>query len=292
MLQACPKCGAANSESADICYVCDAALSTEAYSEPLDYSSTRGQSADANEDVLEPVAVPSSEPEWRLEVAHRLESYRARRRKLRGSTDDSQTALPFAGDSRGSSVRGQDSGHAAPGRRSAGARPPQRVGIEIAVVQPSLDFASAENLGHHPSAPLVPVADPGERVRAGLLDALFLGASFVGFLILFGSLGGQLTLGKLDAAVFALTFFLFYAQYFCLFTFFNGSTPGMKLRGLRVVGFDGSEPTAEQLLWRSFGYLISAGTLFLGFLWSLWDEDRLTWQDRISQTYITHAPDL
>jgi hypothetical protein len=27
----------------------------------------------------------------------------------------------------------------------------------------------------------------------------------------------------------------------------------------------------------------------LGFLWSLWDEDHLTWQDRISQTYLTQA---
>jgi hypothetical protein len=27
----------------------------------------------------------------------------------------------------------------------------------------------------------------------------------------------------------------------------------------------------------------------LGFLWALWDEDHFTWQDRISQTYITAA---
>ena len=27
----------------------------------------------------------------------------------------------------------------------------------------------------------------------------------------------------------------------------------------------------------------------LGYLWSLWDEDHFTWQDRISQTYITAA---
>jgi hypothetical protein len=30
----------------------------------------------------------------------------------------------------------------------------------------------------------------------------------------------------------------------------------------------------------------------LGFLWALWDEDRFTWQDRISQTYITAAMPL
>jgi uncharacterized RDD family membrane protein YckC len=56
---------------------------------------------------------------------------------------------------------------------------------------------------------------------------------------------------------------------------------------LHVVSFDGSEPTSQQLLWRSFGYLASAGTVALGFFWALWDEDHLTWQDRISQTYVT-----
>jgi hypothetical protein len=35
--------------------------------------------------------------------------------------------------------------------------------------------------------------------------------------------------------------------------------------------------------------LLSAATLMLGFLWALWDEDHFTWQDRISQTYITAA---
>jgi len=162
------------------------------------------------------------------------------------------------------------------------------VGIEIAVVPPSLDFVSTEH--EHPSAPLVPIAELDERSRAGLLDLLFLLGSYAGFLVLFGSLGGQITLGKLDAAVYGITFFLFYTQYFLLFTFFDAATPGMRLRGLRVVAFDGNEPRPRQLLWRSFGYLLSAAALFLGFLWALWDEDRLTWQDRISQTYVTEAP--
>src|ERR1700677_3790041 len=42
---------------------------------------------------------------------------------------------------------------------------------------------------------------------------------------------------------------------------------------------------------RSFGYVLSGATL-LGFFWALWDEDRFTWQDRISQTYITAATPL
>lgn len=264
-----------------MCYVCDAALSAE------------------NENVLEPVAVSSSEPEWRLEVAHRLEAYRARRSRSRGigtgtpnGADDSQSALPFAAEN-GSAENDFTGPRLAepliPRLREQGRARPRRVDIEIAVLQPALDFTGGDNPATLPAAALVPVADLTERVRAGWFDAVFLAASYAGFLFLFGSLGGQFSLGKYDAAVYAITFFLFYAQYFSLFTSLNGSTPGMHLCGLRVVSFDGNEPSTGQLLWRSFGYVVSAGTLCLGFLWLLWDEDRLTWQDRISQTYITRA---
>lgn len=257
-----------------MCYVCDAAFSEE------------------NENVLEPVAVSSSEPEWRLEVAHRLEAYRARRRRPR-DPDESQTALPFAsGNASGESNHPGPLFASGPQNleRARRTEPRRRVDIEIAVLQPALDFTAGDDPSALPASTLVPVAQLSERARAGWFDTVFLIASYAGFLFLFGSLGGQFSLGKYDAAVYAVTFFLFYVQYFSLFTGLNGATPGMHLSGLRVVSFDGSEPSTDQLLWRSFGYMVSAGTLCLGFLWSLWDEDHLTWQDRISQTYITHAP--
>ena len=92
--------------------------------------------------------------------------------------------------------------------------------------------------------------------------------------------------------VYAANLYLVYAQYFALFTVLGGATPGMLLRGLRVVSFDGTTPTPRQMFWRSFGYVLSGGTVMLGFLWALWDEDHLTWQDRISQTYLTLAERL
>ena len=107
---------------------------------------------------------------------------------------------------------------------------------------------------------------------------------------MFRSLGGQLGFAKADIAVYALVFFLIYALYFSLFTLFSGATPGMTARGLSVVALDGNFPENSQLLWRTFGYLLSSGTLLLGFLWALWDEGHFTWHDRISRTYITSAP--
>jgi len=147
-----------------------------------------------------------------------------------------------------------------------------------AYAHPALDFGQM---------PFLPVAALRERRRAALLDAALLLFSFGGMLALFTVLGGHIGLNRLDLLVAGATFALFYAQYFTLFTIFGGSTPGMMIQRLRVVSFHGGVPSSRQMVWRSFGYLISAGTCFLGFLWALWDEEHLSWQDRISQTYLT-----
>lgn len=161
--------------------------------------------------------------------------------------------------------------------------------VEIAIEQPSLDWSAARTSAADTTGAtlLRPVASLSERRLAGVLDTAFLLFTFGGILALFRALGGRFELTRIDAAIAVATLGLFYAQYFTLFTVFGGSTPGMMLRNLRVVSFDGDTPSPRQMLWRSFGYLISAGTLMLGYLWALWDEDHLCWQDRISQTYLT-----
>ena len=183
----------------------------------------------------------------------------------------------------------------APSKQTRGARRNRNERFEISI--PKLETASAANhaqwpIRYHPVADsahahLHAVASLRERRRAAIVDVGLLLFSYGGMLALFTVLGGHVGFNKLDLTVVGATFALFYAQYFALFTVFGGSTPGMMLRGLRVLGFDGGMPTSRQMVWRSVGYLISAATCFLGFVWALWDDDQLTWQDRISQTYVT-----
>ena len=134
---------------------------------------------------------------------------------------------------------------------------------------------------------LYPVASLEERRWAAVIDVVCLFFAYGGFLALFGSLGGQFTLSKLSTEVYAATFAIVYLQYFALFTVFGGTTPGMMFRGLQVSSFSGESPTPRQMLLRSLGYVISASTAFIGFVWAWWDEDALTWHDRISHTYLT-----
>jgi uncharacterized RDD family membrane protein YckC len=152
--------------------------------------------------------------------------------------------------------------------------------------------ASGEEAGElteRAQAGLYPVAPLGDRQLAGIIDAACLLFAFGGFVALFGSLGGQLTLSKMNAAVYLAALSVVYFQYFALFTVFGATTPGMMFRGLQVMSFSGEPPTPRQLLLRSAGYMLSAGIGLIGFLWAVWDEDQLTWHDRLSKTYLSSA---
>ncbi|HEV8384425.1 MAG TPA: RDD family protein [Candidatus Acidoferrales bacterium] len=354
VLIACQKCGAANDEHAQVCYVCDTPydhpdedvlvrepaqkLASAPQTEPesaapavalQDFETdlppapeyaplqlSEPTSPPEPQPIVEvdatPVPAPPREPahafqpEWKREVVHRLEAYRARRQRY--GVSDTQPHLPFQeSNGNGAADPAEPAYHASlhtaaragenssvTGEQPAPPRRRERMeGIEVPAVQPEFNFVLVSDDHEdqiHPHAPLVPVAEVRERRIAGLLDAIFLALSYAGFLILFRALGGQLSIGRQEALVYTATLFIFYALYFGLFTALGGTTPGMYFRGLAVVGFDGEAASARQLLWRSFGYVLSAGTLMLGFVWAMWDEDHLTWQDRISQTYITPAP--
>jgi len=310
VIQICKNCGAVNSQAAERCCFCDELFVQEEASRPA--PAARSASAGAASGRSLPVEgnLAVEIQNLRHEVAGRVEAYRERRRQL--LPGDPQTDFLFRKHEEEYPDQEEDleEPDARPPRgpllspesaspltyRSLPSPRPRARGVErleIAVFQPELDFGIQEQrpravLGQEDK--LVPVATLRERRRAGLLDALFLLLACGAFLGVFAGFGGHLIAGKLDAVVIATMLALFYAQYFALFTIFGGETPGMMLGKLRVVAFDGSDPTSHQLRWRSFGYLVSGGTAFLGFLWALWDEDNLTWQDRISQTYITSAP--
>lgn len=245
---------------------------------------------------------------WRGEVSERLASYRARRGK--SAPNEDQSELPFEHTDQipvpGVNVAVTEQASAGPcaedfsftiaiGRTAN--RPPadnaqmfidvslpvgQELPADSHAAESGVDSVAAQGrAGQYPVAPIE------ERRLAGLIDAACLAFACGGFLALFGSLGGHFAFSKLNAAVYATAFAIVYLQYFALFTTFGGTTPGMMLRGLRVVDFSGEEPSPRQLLLRAAGYMLSAGTFFLGFLWVQWDEDELTWHDRISRTYLS-----
>ena len=251
-----------------------------------------------------PAGAHLSDPAWRGELTNRLQAYRARRRRVAPSL--AQSELPFeelpsdpalpasVAVAEAPPIADEDFSFTIAIGRNAAKREESRMDIDVSVppgaeegFESSLSTAETSEHGG-----LYPVASIDERRIAGLIDAGCLLFAYGGFLTLFGSLGGQFTLSKLSAAICVTTFVIVYLQYFALFTVFGGTTPGMMLRGLQVVSFSGEPPAPRQMLWRSIGYMLSAGTLFMGFVWAMWDEDALTWHDRLSRTYLCPAPTL
>ena len=70
----------------------------------------------------------------------------------------------------------------------------------------------------------------------------------------------------------------------------SGSTAGMMAWRLRVETEDGNPPGIGKASIRFFAAIISWLPLGLGFLWQLWDNDKLTWHDRLSGTRLVHYP--
>ena len=247
--------------------------------------------------------------EWRRELNQRLQAYRAKRRKA--SAHEGQSALPFEHvectpdeqialevEDRVEEKRTSADDFAFTIAIGRVAKRPDEVDPRL-LIDVSLPPESEEGLPDvFPEEPasvqngFVSVASLDERRRALVIDGACLAFAYGAFLALFGSLGGHFAVDKLSAAVCFFTFAFVYLQYFGLFTIFGGSTPGMMVAGLQVASFTGDAATQRQYFLRAIGYVLSVGTCFLGFLWVLWDEDGLTWHDRISQTYLTAAPNI
>jgi uncharacterized RDD family membrane protein YckC len=306
----CLLCGAILPSRVGACYFCE----TAAQKPPLLEDAATPRTFDAQSALL-----GEENAEWRDELARRLEVYRGRRRKTERHAD--QSRLPFETAApppvNRNSARQTE---APPGRMEeqrtlaataeipSTSEPPPReeFSFTIAIGRPPkkrddetrmvIDVSlPPENPAALPDEPFVSAAmerqglygaaSIEQRRLAALVDAACLAFAYGAFLALFHCVG-EFTASKLSGAVCLATFAMVYLQYFALFTVFGGTTPGMMVRGLQVVSFTGETPTPRQMLLRSAGYVLSAATFFMGFIWSMWDEDTLTWHDRISRTYL------
>lgn len=80
--------------------------------------------------------------------------------------------------------------------------------------------------------------------------------------------------------------YLFFVGFWCR----AGSTLGMRSWGLRIESAEGQRPTLAQASIRFAVAMLSWICLGLGFIWQLWDRDRLTWHDRASATRLRYYP--
>ena len=133
------------------------------------------------------------------------------------------------------------------------------------------------------------LASPGKRLGAYVLDGLI---PFVAFLLIMMIGGGTgAAAGGGDAGVgigFVLGFGLFIVYIvWAIKLFAQGTTPGKRMRGMRVVKEGGQQAGFGTMLVREWiGKVISGMVFSLGFLWILFDRDRQGWHDKLVSTYV------
>lgn len=159
--------------------------------------------------------------------------------------------------------------------------------------QQSLEFAPAAGSSRYarPSEGAIycdaPVAVAAHRAMAAALDASMILMALTVFGGIFFVASGAVVINSktlpLVIGVAAVVAF-FYKLLWCMA---NGDSPGMKWSRLKLVNFDGQRPTRAQRLHRLASGVLSLCAAGLGLLWTLVDEETLTWHDHISRTFPT-----
>lgn len=132
----------------------------------------------------------------------------------------------------------------------------------------------------------IELAPMSRRLLAMVVDCTLIAGALLGAAILaasnVGALPGVRTV-EFGAAVALLALGIAYQAFFMTMA---RATPGMKYAGLEINTFSGRRATRGQRCARLLALLLSVLPLGLGVVWALFDDDGLTWHDRLSKTYL------
>lgn len=177
-------------------------------------------------------------------------------------------------------------------RHSEGPRQPKRKPIPG---QSAFDFTPAIGAPH--TAPLsreisrrtdLPVAGFRFRAMASLFDAGFVFALAGIFLFTIRLCLHTLPAGPVFYGCYAAATLLIAAAYKLLYCYFGQATLGQQGARLRIVSFDGQAPSRPQRMIRLTSGWVSLASAGMGVVWALFDQERLSWHDHISQTFPTY----
>jgi len=156
--------------------------------------------------------------------------------------------------------------------------------------QQSLDFTPAAQLRRPVDGVIgcgVPVAIPAHRAIAAAIDGSIILIGLGIFASIFQLMGGRIEVNAKTLPLLLIVAAIIAGFYKYLWFLGNGDTPGMRWSGLRLVNFDGQIPDRKQRFYRLGSGFLSLSAAGLGLLWSLVDEEALTWHDHISRTFPT-----
>jgi uncharacterized RDD family membrane protein YckC len=160
---------------------------------------------------------------------------------------------------------------------------PEWSGIELeAQPQPAAEAAQEA-----PAARVdLQLAPMGHRLLAAVVDGLLITSAFLLAAVVAASNMAQLPAARVLETSAGIALLLIGALYQGLFLTLADATPGMKYARLSLCTFENRRPDREQLRLRLGALMLSLLPVGLGVAWAVFDEDHLSWHDRLSGTYL------
>lgn len=180
---------------------------------------------------------------------------------------------------------------------SISTEPVSAAAVEDAPTWTGADWSGIQ-LDEHPQAQERPQPAPAQpahridlaplsrRVMATAVDGCLILGSFFGATMMMAAHMQQAPAPRTAEAMMILGVALVGILYNALFFALGFSTPGMRYAGIALSTFDDDSPNRAQLQRRLGAMILSLIPVGLGMAWALFDEDHLSWHDRISQTYL------
>jgi uncharacterized RDD family membrane protein YckC len=137
-----------------------------------------------------------------------------------------------------------------------------------------------------PDAPKLYQAPFSRRMMASMVDAALILSLLWGTAYLVASHFDHLPSLRVSEVCGAIATLGFAALYEWFFLKFAKVTPGMRYAQLSLCTFDDQVPNAAQVKARMKAMLISVLPVGLGVVWSIFDDDQMSWHDRLSKTYL------
>ena len=157
----------------------------------------------------------------------------------------------------------------------------------------SLSFQQAKERVRAPESEIYSddqVAPLPARIMAGVFDGFVMLGAFGLMALAYAAMTWNLGADPIPAsavgwAIYGVLMLAVIVFYRSLFILAGADSPGMRWAGLRLVTFDGEEPTPPDRFMRVAWGVFSVLPLGLGLLWALVDQERLTWHDLLSKTF-------
>lgn len=124
------------------------------------------------------------------------------------------------------------------------------------------------------------------RLLAAMADGVLVGAGLGIFGYMFLRFNHSMPPLRTTAEIGTILLLILWFAYQSAFHIFCGTTPGLRAARLRVVKFDGTSLPRSMRRWRVLTSILSWVSLGLGYAWCFFDEDQLSWHDRITKTHL------